>query len=89
LLAGAEALVPALRDAARVETRVGLRPVTPDKLPLIGPAPGYANLILATGHGRNGILMTPITADLTAEYALRRIAPPALVAPDRFGGRAV
>lgn len=88
LLANAEALVPALRDAARVETRVGLRPVTPDKLPLIGPTPGYANLILATGHGRNGILMTPITADIAADYALRGIVPPALVAPDRFGGKA-
>jgi len=86
LISGATILVPTLRGAVRAHTRVGLRPVTPDKLPLIGMAPGYDNLILAAGHGRNGILMTPITADIVADFALKGIPPPSLVSPDRFGG---
>ena len=86
LIAGAEELVPALGGAARADVRVGLRPVTPDKLPLIGPAPGYDNLILAAGHGRNGILMTPITADVISDFVMKGIPPPALVSPSRFEG---
>ena len=42
----------------------GLRPVTPDGLPLIGPAPDLAHLWYATGHGRNGILLAAVTAQL-------------------------
>ena len=49
----------------------GLRPYTDDHLPFIGPGP-LPGLFLATGHFRNGILLTPITARLVAESVLGR-----------------
>lgn len=68
---GQQRIWAAVRDlcppmATRPETRrwAGLRPVTPDGLPIIGPAPDLAHLWYATGHGRNGILLAAITAVL-------------------------
>lgn len=60
-------LVPALAGAEVIETWSGLRPDTPDHLPLLGPSelPG---LTIATGHYRNGILLAPITAKLVGEW---------------------
>ena len=46
----------------------GVRPATPDNLPLLGPHPERADLILATGHHRNGILLAPVTAAIVAEH---------------------
>ena len=86
LVANAAKLIPRLAHAPRVESHAGLRPVTPDKLPCIGRIPHVENLIVAAGHGRNGILMTPITAQIVADLAIRGIGPPALVSPERFAG---
>ncbi len=47
----------------------GLRPKAPDGLPVIGPWPAHPELWVATGHYRNGILLTPVTAQLTADWA--------------------
>jgi glycine oxidase len=60
------ALVPELRNAKILEDWAGLRPGTPDALPILGPTttPGY---YAATGHFRDGILLAPITAQLMAE----------------------
>jgi len=60
-------MVPALAGTEVVRTWCGLRPDTPDHLPLLGPSelPG---LTIATGHYRNGILLTPITAKLVREW---------------------
>jgi len=66
LLEGAMELVPALKDFSIVESWSGLRPDTPDHRPIIGPS-GIDNLLLATGHFRNGILLAPITAELIRE----------------------
>lgn len=58
-------LVPELADpevAPQVESWAGLRPATPDLLPLLGPLPGSARQWVATGHYRNGILLAPATA---------------------------
>jgi glycine oxidase len=63
LIAGAERLVPSISQAEIAETWSGLRPDTPDHLPLLGPS-GIDGLLLATGHFRNGILLAPITAKL-------------------------
>jgi len=54
-------LVPRLADARILEAWAGLRPGTPDKLPILGatPTPGY---FVATGHFRDGILLAPVTA---------------------------
>lgn len=64
LTAMAFALTPALRNAELVRAGAGLRPGTADGLPVLGPAPGDERLILATGHFRNGILMSLITGRL-------------------------
>lgn len=56
-------LVPGLDDAELVGTTVGFRPGTPDDLPRLGPSPDVEGLVLATGHHRNGVLLTPLTAD--------------------------
>ncbi|MGA6951795.1 MAG: glycine oxidase ThiO [Candidatus Sulfotelmatobacter sp.] len=59
-------LIPELRNAKILEDWAGLRPGTPDALPILGPtaAPGY---YVATGHFRDGILLAPITAQVMAE----------------------
>jgi glycine oxidase len=59
-------LVPALAQARRLEAWAGLRPGSPDNLPILGAtaAPGY---FVATGHFRDGILLTPVTAQVMAQ----------------------
>jgi glycine oxidase len=73
---------------ARFDTvRVGLRPGTPDELPLIGPSSTMPGVYYATGHYRNGVLLSPLTAKLVADLVLdgRRDPDLELVRPDRFG----
>jgi glycine oxidase len=71
ILSTAQELVPKLSNAEVVELWCGLRPDTPDHLPLLGPA-GVAGLTIATGHYRNGILLTPITAKLVREWIVEK-----------------
>jgi glycine oxidase len=73
ILAMAQELVPALAGAEIAETWSGLRPDSPDHLPLLGPA-DVEGLVIATGHYRNGILLTPITAKLIAEWLTEKRA---------------
>jgi len=58
-------LIPALQQARVLEAWAGLRPGTPDGLPILGESrtPGY---FVATGHFRDGILLTPVTAEVMA-----------------------
>jgi glycine oxidase len=67
--------------------RVGLRPGTSDGLPVIGASQVVPNLIYATGHYRNGVLLAPLTAQLVADAMLDGHVDPALaaVSPSRFG----
>jgi glycine oxidase len=67
LLAAALSLAPALRKHEVVETWSGLRPDTPDHLPILGPT-DVEGLMIATGHFRNGILLAPITAKMICEW---------------------
>jgi glycine oxidase len=61
LLAYAERLIPATADYTLVEAAAGFRPGTSDNLPVIGwLEPG---VLAATGHGRNGMLLAPITVE--------------------------
>ncbi|MGA8366715.1 MAG: glycine oxidase ThiO [Candidatus Acidiferrales bacterium] len=70
ILAGALDMMPALEEAEIVETWAGLRPGTPDDLPIIGPTE-IEGLFAATGHFRNGILLAPATAGLVREWITR------------------
>jgi glycine oxidase len=74
LLEAAIELVPALEASEIVESWSGLRPDTIDHLPVLGLS-GIDNLLLATGHFRNGILLAPITAELIAECLINSRTP--------------
>ncbi|HEV2369218.1 MAG TPA: FAD-dependent oxidoreductase, partial [Acidimicrobiales bacterium] len=80
-------LVPGITELELAEISVGLRPGTPDNAPVIGPA-GPDGVVVATGHYRNGVLLTPLTARAVADLVTGR-EPPAAVAPfgvARFSG---
>jgi len=86
ILAAVLKLAPSLREAVVVQQTACLRPLSADGMPLIGVVPGIEGLIIAAGHGRQGILLGPITGQLTAALVLDM--PPALplteFAPGRF-----
>jgi len=67
LLTRAVRMLPALVDAPIVRVWSGVRPQCALGRPIIGPLRGFANVTLAVGHHRNGILLAPITAQLVAE----------------------
>lgn len=71
LLEQAVRMVPALAEAPVTRIWSGLRPHARTARPIIGPLRGYANVTVATGHHRNGILLAPATADLVAELLLQ------------------
>ena len=71
ILSTAIDLAPSLADAEIIETWSGLRPGTPDNLPILGPV-DLEGLFIATGHYRNGVLLAPATARLTAEWLTTR-----------------
>lgn len=83
----AVAAVPSLRDASVQGAWAGLRPMTPDARPIIGRDPDLRSVFYACGHGKNGILLAPLTAECVA--ALIAGSPPPLdVSPfdlQRFG----
>ncbi len=67
LFDAARALLPALEPGGIGDVRVGLRPATPDDLPVLGADPREPGVFHASGHYRNGILLAPITARLIAD----------------------
>jgi glycine oxidase len=71
ILSAANELAPELAKAEIVETWCGLRPGTPDQLPILGPV-DIDGLVFATGHYRNGILLAPVTAKLIGEWITER-----------------
>jgi D-amino-acid dehydrogenase len=82
-----------LRDWRPAETGLriaGLRPATPDSLPVIGAVPGRDGVFVATGHGTLGLTLAPATAAALAPLVLHGEVAPALApfAVSRFGGRA-
>jgi glycine oxidase len=89
LLRDAQSVFPELGEAQFVEVSTGLRPGSPDNAPMIGRT-GVDGLIAATGHYRNGILLTPVTADGVAELIETGTAPDELApfTPERFHARA-
>ena len=87
LLGAASALVPALGDAEFEGVRVGLRPLVPGELPVIGRSSTMPRMLYATGHYRNGVLLAPLTATRIADELLdgRVDADLAAVRPARIG----
>jgi sarcosine oxidase subunit beta len=80
-------IAPAVAKLRVLRTWAGLRPYTPDGLPLLGPAPGVDGLVLATGHDGSGIGMSPVSARLVAA-AVTKSDPPLPLEPfdpRRFG----
>ena len=77
--AGVE-IAPMLADARVIDRWSGLRPVTPDMLPILGRDPDHPSLLYACGHSRNGILLGPLSGDCVAALALGD-APPYDLSP--------
>lgn len=86
ILAAALRLAPSLGEAAVVGQTACLRPLSGDGLPLLGPVPGWEGLFVATGHGRRGILLGPVSGQVVAALALGRTPgiPIEAFAPARF-----
>lgn len=86
MIAMASEVAPGIARLPILETWSGFRPATPDRLPLLGGDPALDGLVWATGHYRNGILLTPITgARIAALVAGERAEDLAAFAPGRFG----
>jgi glycine oxidase len=85
LIEGAWRAVPAIEELPIVETWVGFRPGSRDDAPMLGPG-SVDRLVIATGHHRNGILLTPLTARAISGYVLTGRVPEVLqpFAPNRF-----
>ena len=85
LIEGAWRAVPAIEELPVAETWVGFRPGSRDDAPMLGPS-GIDRFVIATGHHRNGILLTPITAEAISAYVLTGRLPEVVTpfAADRF-----
>lgn len=76
---------PALADLAPLRSWAGLRPATPDGLPIMGPEPELKGLWYVTGHGRHGILLSAVTGELMARaIAGNNVAELLPFRPERF-----
>ncbi len=86
LLNTAIKLTPALEHSALQATWAGLRPKTPDTLPILGAAPNWQNVTLATGHNSIGILLSAITGQTIAELVATGRTPQLIhpFSPQRF-----
>ncbi|MFN8474035.1 MAG: FAD-dependent oxidoreductase [Anaerolineae bacterium] len=73
-------VAPGLAEATVLETRVGLRPLSADGLPVLGPVPDVGGVFLATGHGPTGLTLGPFSGKLVAELILGQ-TPSADIAP--------
>jgi glycine oxidase len=78
LLRPAAELLPEVAEYEVAEVLAGLRPGTPDNAPYLGTL--HTNVIVAAGHHRNGVLLTPVTADAIAALVATGV-PPAEIAP--------
>lgn len=91
ILQNAHEILPTISNLPIVDTWAGLRPRSPDGLPVLGPCVEIDGLFYATGHYRNGILLAPITGELISEAIVEGVASPLLApfSPERFLLRAV
>ena len=75
LLASAIEIIPMLAKRARHAPWAGLRPMTPDGLPVIGRDPSAPSILYACGHGRNGFLEAALTGEIVAALAFNQALP--------------
>lgn len=61
-------VLPDLENAELVQQLAGSRPLSPDRMPIIGPVPGWEGILLATGHTTKGIHLGPVTGHIIADY---------------------
>jgi glycine oxidase len=66
IVRSAAEMVPTLANGNVLRRWAGLRPLTPDGLPIVGPDPAFEGLWYATGHGRNGVLLAALTGEIIA-----------------------
>ncbi|MDP8977451.1 MAG: FAD-dependent oxidoreductase, partial [Actinomycetota bacterium] len=90
LLRHAWELLPGVAELELTETVCGLRPGSRDNAPLLGPG-DPEGLVLATGHYRNGVLLTPVTADTVVELLVTGRVPELIAGfgPRRFATQEV
>ncbi len=84
LLAAALRLAPGLARGTLARAWAGLRPATPDRLPFLGRPDGLRGIVLATGHYRNGLVLTPVTAGIVVDVIENR-TPSLDLGPFRVG----
>ena len=86
ILSHAFEISPAVSSLPLTESWAGLRPRASDGLPVLGPCAEIDGLFYATGHYRNGILLAPITGELTADAIVDRSVSPLIrpFSPERF-----
>jgi glycine oxidase len=75
LLQAATRLSPTLAHCPIQRMWAGLRPKTPDSRPLLGPVPSWENVVIASGHGGFGVLLSAITGETVAELVITGRAP--------------
>jgi glycine oxidase len=87
LLEAGCSLVPHLWQASFEEVRVGLRPASPDGLPIVGASQALSGLVYAAGHYRSGVLLAPLTAALVKKLVMEEGPDPAfdVMTPSRLG----
>jgi sarcosine oxidase subunit beta len=68
VLRHAVSILPALAKVHVIRTFAGLRPYTPDGMPILGPVDGLPGFVMAAGHEGDGIALAPITGKIIAEY---------------------
>ena len=76
MIAAASDLFPGLAEATFVAARAGVRPASTDGIPIMGPVPGADGLSVATGHDHVGIMLSPATGEMMAEYVATGDAGP-------------
>ena len=88
IMKGAARLIPSMEQSKLVLHTACLRPVTPDWLPIVGQAPGWENVYLATGAGKKGILLSPVMGKAVADLITEGTTKLSIdnFSPHRFAG---
>jgi len=68
MVSAAKMIFPTLNDAEFVSAEAGVRPGSPDGMPILGPIPEWLGVSIASGHDHVGMICSPATAELVSEY---------------------